>query len=132
MRNCPGRKAGKPNHRPFLRHGQHPPPGLGATGIGRRCGTGAHPLRRHNPGSERPLNDLLGGRVAGAFADVPAVLAHVRAGRLKAPGIAAAKRHPALPEVRTFQAQGFANVDTNNELVGTRCSFPPRRRLIAG
>ncbi|WP_407830925.1 tripartite tricarboxylate transporter substrate-binding protein [Verminephrobacter eiseniae] len=100
--------------------------------MGRRCGTGAHPLRRHNPGSERPLNDLLGGRVAGAFADVPAVLAHVRAGRLKAPGIAAAKRHPALPEVRTFQAQGFANVDTNNELVGTRCSFPPRRRLIAG
>src|SRR6218665_956886 len=60
------------------------------------------------------LNDLLGARVAGVFADVPAVLAHVRTGRLKALGIAAAKRHLALPEARTFQEQGFANVDTNN------------------
>lgn len=60
------------------------------------------------------LNDLMGGQVAGVFADVPAVMAYVRSGRLKALGIASPNRHPALPDVKTFQEQGFPNVDSNN------------------
>jgi tripartite-type tricarboxylate transporter receptor subunit TctC len=60
------------------------------------------------------LTDLFGGQVAGVFADVPAVIGHVRSGRLKALGIASKSRHPLLPDVKTFEEQGFKSVDTNN------------------
>lgn len=60
------------------------------------------------------LTHLLGGQVEGVFADVPAVLGQVRSGRLKALGLAARQRHPLLPEVKTFEEQGFKAVDSNN------------------
>lgn len=60
------------------------------------------------------LTNLLGGQVAGVFADVPAVMSQIRAGKLKALGMASPARHPGLPEVRTFQEMGFPAVDTNN------------------
>lgn len=60
------------------------------------------------------LNDLMGGQVAGVFADVPAVMAHLKGGRIKALGIASPTRHPLLPEIKTFKELGFPNVDTNN------------------
>lgn len=60
------------------------------------------------------LNDLMGGQVAGVFADVPAVMGHLKGGRIKALGIASPQRHPLLPDIKTFQEQGFPNVDTNN------------------
>lgn len=60
------------------------------------------------------LNDLLGGQVSGAFADVAAVMGQIKGGRLKALGIAAPKRHPGLPEVKTFEEQGIKAMDTNN------------------
>ena len=60
------------------------------------------------------LTNLLGGQVEGVFADVPAVIGQVRSGRLKALGIASKTRHPLLPDVKTFEEQGFKAVDTNN------------------
>ncbi len=60
------------------------------------------------------LTDLLGGQVAGAFADVAAVLGQIKGGRLKALGVAAPKRYPGLPEVKTFEEQGIRGMDTNN------------------
>ena len=60
------------------------------------------------------LTNLMGGQVAGVFADVPAVMGHVKAGRLRALGIASKTRHPLLPDVKTFEEQGFKAVDTNN------------------
>jgi len=60
------------------------------------------------------LNDLLGGQVAGAFADVAAVMGQIKAGRVKALGVAAPKRHPGLPDVKTFEEQGIRGMDTNN------------------
>ena len=60
------------------------------------------------------LTNLMGGQVAGVFADVPAVKGHVKAGRLRALGIASKTRHPLLPDVKTFEEQGFKAVDTNN------------------
>lgn len=60
------------------------------------------------------LTNLLGGQVAGVFADVPAVMGQIKAGRLKALGMASRVRHPGLPEVRTFEEMGFPAVDTNN------------------
>jgi tripartite-type tricarboxylate transporter receptor subunit TctC len=60
------------------------------------------------------LTNLLGGQVEGVFADVPAVMGQVRSGRLKALGIASKTRHPLLPDVKTFEEQGFKAVDSNN------------------
>jgi tripartite-type tricarboxylate transporter receptor subunit TctC len=60
------------------------------------------------------LTDLQGGQVAGVFADVPAVMAQIKNGRLKALGMASAQRHPGLPEVKTFEELGIKAVDTNN------------------
>lgn len=60
------------------------------------------------------LTQLLGGQVEGVFADVPAVMGQVKSGRLKALGIASKSRHPLLPEVKTFEEQGFKAVDSNN------------------
>jgi tripartite-type tricarboxylate transporter receptor subunit TctC len=60
------------------------------------------------------LTDLIGGQVEGVFADVPAVMAQVRSGRLKPLGIASSARHPGLPDVKTFEEQGLKAVDSNN------------------
>lgn len=76
--------------------------------------TGAKFLHIPYKGMAPAFTDLMGGQVAGAFADVAAVMPHVHGSRLKAIGIAAHKRHPALPEVKTFEEQGIKAVDTNN------------------
>ena len=76
--------------------------------------TGVDLLHVPYNGMAPALTDLFGGQVAGVFADVPAVMGHVRSGRLKPLGIASKTRHPLLPEVKTFEEQGFKAVDTNN------------------
>jgi tripartite-type tricarboxylate transporter receptor subunit TctC len=76
--------------------------------------TGVDLLHVPYNGMAPALTDLMGGQVAAAFADVPAVMTYLKSGRLKALGIAAKKRHPLLPEVKTFEEQGIKSVDTNN------------------
>ena len=76
--------------------------------------SGAKFLHVPYKGMAPALTDLMGGQVKGAFADVAAIMPHVQGGRLKAIGIAAHKRHPALPDVKTFEEQGIKAVDTNN------------------
>lgn len=76
--------------------------------------TGARFLHVPYKGMAPAFTDLMGGQVKGLFADVAAVLPHVKGGRLKAIAIAASQRHPALPEVKTFEEQGIKAVDTNN------------------
>jgi tripartite-type tricarboxylate transporter receptor subunit TctC len=65
-------------------------------------------------GMSLAMTDLMGGQVQGVFADVPAVMNQIEGGKLKALGIAASKRHPGLPGVKTFEEQGIKAVDTNN------------------
>jgi tripartite-type tricarboxylate transporter receptor subunit TctC len=65
-------------------------------------------------GAAPAINDLMGGQVGGFFGDVPGLLGHVRGGKLRALGVASAKRHPALPDVKTLDEQGIKGVDTNN------------------
>ena len=65
-------------------------------------------------GAAPAITDLLGGQVSAFFGDVPGLLAYVQSGRLRAIGIAAPKRLPLLPEVRTLAEQGLPGVDTNN------------------
>jgi tripartite-type tricarboxylate transporter receptor subunit TctC len=65
-------------------------------------------------GAAPAITDVLGGQVAAFFGDVPGLIGHVKAGKLKALGIAAPRRHPLMPEVRTLSEQGLPGVDTNN------------------
>jgi len=65
-------------------------------------------------GAAPAITDVMGGQVSAFFGDSPGLIGHVKGGKLKAIGIAAPKRHPLLPNVRTLTEQGLPGVDTNN------------------
>ncbi len=76
----------------------------------------AHVKLLHVPyrGAAPALTDVIAGHVQGFFGDIPGLIGYVRAGKLKAIGIAAPRRHPLLPQVPTFDEMGFAGVDSDN------------------
>jgi tripartite-type tricarboxylate transporter receptor subunit TctC len=76
--------------------------------------SGANLLHVPYKGAAPAITDVIGGQVAGFFGDVPGLIGHIKGGKLKPIGIAAAKRHPLLPEVRTFAELGIAGVDSDN------------------
>jgi tripartite-type tricarboxylate transporter receptor subunit TctC len=76
--------------------------------------TGVKFLHVPYKGAAPAVTDLMGGQVSGFFGDVPGLIGHVKGGKLKALGMAAPARHPALPEVKTLDEQGIRGVDTNN------------------
>jgi tripartite-type tricarboxylate transporter receptor subunit TctC len=57
-------------------------------------------------GGGAAITDLIGGQIQMAFSSVPAVLPHIRAGRLNALGVGSAKRSPALPQIPTIAEAG--------------------------
>ncbi len=57
-------------------------------------------------GGAPALTDLIGGQIHMAFSSVPAVLPHIKAGRLNALGVGSAKRSPALPSIPTIAEAG--------------------------
>jgi tripartite-type tricarboxylate transporter receptor subunit TctC len=65
-------------------------------------------------GAAPALNDVIAGHVDGFFGDIPGLIGFVRSGQLKAIGIAAPRRHPLLPEVKTFDEMGVKGVDSDN------------------
>ena len=65
-------------------------------------------------GAAPAITDVMGGQVAAFFGDIPGLITQVKGGKLKAIGLAAPRRHPALPDVPTFAEQGIAGVDSNN------------------
>ena len=65
-------------------------------------------------GAAPAVNDLLGGQVQMGIFDVPVVLPHIRAGKLKALAITSLKRSAALPEVPTTVELGYAKVLSDN------------------
>ena len=71
---------------------------------------------RHVPykGVAPAITDVIAGHVDALFIDVPVALAHIKAGKLKALGIAAPKRHPLLPDTKTLEEMGLAGIDSNN------------------
>lgn len=99
------------------------PPPIGSSGKGSiphlamlqlEQATGVSLLHIPYNGIAPALTNLLGGQIQGFFADVPAVIGQIKGGRLKALGMASKTRHPLLPDVKTFEEQGFKSVDTNN------------------
>jgi tripartite-type tricarboxylate transporter receptor subunit TctC len=62
-------------------------------------------------GSAPSLTALIAGEVDFSFANIPAIHAHVKSGRLRALGTAAARRDPQLAEVPTMKEAGVDGVE---------------------
>jgi tripartite-type tricarboxylate transporter receptor subunit TctC len=58
------------------------------------------------------FTDLLGGQIQFAFATVPTLLEHIKAGRLRALAVTSPERVASLPDVPTMAEAGYPNVDT--------------------
>ena len=65
-------------------------------------------------GAAPAVNDLLGGQVQMGIFDVPVLLGHIRAGKLKALAVTSAKRTEQLPEVPTTAELNLPNVTSDN------------------
>ena len=65
-------------------------------------------------GAAPAVNDLLGGQVQMGIFDVPVLLPHIRAGKLKALGITSFKRSSNLPDVQTTAEAGYPKVLSDN------------------
>src|SRR5207302_6926133 len=71
-----------------------------------REATGAKLLHVPYKGAAPAITDVIGGQVAAWFGDVLGMMGHIKGGKLKALGMAAPRRHPALPDVPTLEEQG--------------------------
>lgn len=65
-------------------------------------------------GAAPSIVDAMGGQVSSVILDVTPLLPHIRAGKLRAIGIAGDKRVQVLPDVATLAEQGFKNVEAAN------------------
>jgi tripartite-type tricarboxylate transporter receptor subunit TctC len=65
-------------------------------------------------GAPQAVTDLLGGRVSLTMNSIPPVLAHIRAGKLRALGVAGAKRSLQLPEVPTISESGVPGYESGS------------------
>jgi tripartite-type tricarboxylate transporter receptor subunit TctC len=78
----------------------------------------AHVDLLHVPykGAAPAVNDLLGGQVNIIFADVAALLPHIKSGKLKALGIGSLKRFEGLPDVPTIAESGVPGFEAGGFL----------------
>lgn len=67
-------------------------------------------------GAAPAVNDLLGGQVNIIFADVAAMLSHLKSGKLKPLGIGSTKRFEGLPEVPTIAESGVPGFEAGGFL----------------
>jgi len=65
-------------------------------------------------GAAPAVTDLLSGQVQMGIFDVPILLSHIRAGKLKALGITSGKRAATLPDVQTTAEHGYPKVLSDN------------------
>jgi tripartite-type tricarboxylate transporter receptor subunit TctC len=65
-------------------------------------------------GAAPAVTDILGGQVVGSFLDLPVVMPQIIGGNLRALGTASAKRDPVLPDLPTFDEQGYRDVYADN------------------
>jgi tripartite-type tricarboxylate transporter receptor subunit TctC len=64
-------------------------------------------------GTGPALNDLLGNQVSMTFTDILTALPYVKAGKLRALGVATVARSQALPDVPTISEQGYKGYDVS-------------------
>lgn len=65
-------------------------------------------------GAAPAVTDLVAGQVQLGIFDVPVLLGHIRAGRLKALAVTSGKRASTLPDVPTTAEAGYPNVTSDN------------------
>jgi tripartite-type tricarboxylate transporter receptor subunit TctC len=65
-------------------------------------------------GAAPAVTDLLGGHVQMMFADIPVLLPHVQAGKLRAIAVGSKQRAKAVPDVPTTTEAGFPQVEADN------------------
>ena len=65
-------------------------------------------------GAPQAVTDVLAGHMNMTFNSVAPVLAHIRAGRVRALGIASARRSPQLPDVPTISEAGVPGYEAEN------------------
>ena len=65
-------------------------------------------------GAAPAVTDLVGGQVQLGIFDVPVLLSHIRAGKLKALAVTSGKRAPSLPDVPTTAELKYPNVASDN------------------
>jgi tripartite-type tricarboxylate transporter receptor subunit TctC len=94
---------------------------FGSAGVGSAPHLAGEQLRQqaginvvHVPyrGGGTVFTDLLGGQIQFAFATVPTLLEHIKAGRLRALAVTSPSRVATLPDVPTMAQAGYPNVDT--------------------
>jgi tripartite-type tricarboxylate transporter receptor subunit TctC len=74
-----------------------------------RIATGTELSHVAYKGTAQAITDLVGGRVQLMFSPMPAVIAQVKAGRLRVLAVTGSKRTPLMPEVPTVAESGVAN-----------------------
>jgi tripartite-type tricarboxylate transporter receptor subunit TctC len=65
-------------------------------------------------GASPAIIALISGEVEMAVLDVPALLPHIKAGKLRALGVASMKRSPVLPQVPTLDDAGLRGLDASS------------------
>jgi tripartite-type tricarboxylate transporter receptor subunit TctC len=63
-------------------------------------------------GSGTTVPDMIGGRIDVMFGSAPALLGHVRAGRIRPLGIASTKRSAAAPDIPTIAETGLPGFES--------------------
>ena len=79
-----------------------------------RIAAGINILHVPYKGAAPAVADLLGGHVHATILDVPVLLPHAKAGKVRALAIATGKRSPALPQVPTMAEAGYPSVSADN------------------
>ena len=78
-----------------------------------KLSTGASMLHVPYKGSAPAITDTIGGQTQVMFPSLFTAMPYVKAGKLKAIGVAGAKRSPQMPDVPTLKEQGVENVDVS-------------------
>ena len=65
-------------------------------------------------GGAPAVTDLVGGQISMFFVGMPIVMAHVKAGRLRALAVTVTRRSPAAPDVPTMQEAGVPGFEITN------------------
>ena len=80
-------------------------------------------------GAAPALVDLLGGQIHMTFDNIPVVIPHVRAGRLRALGVTSAARSTLLPEVPTIAEAGLPGYEVTARFGLTIPAKTPKSRI---
>ncbi len=81
-------------------------------------------------GTTQLLPDLIDGRISMALDSMPAHLPHIRAGKLRALGVASTKRSAQLPDVPTISESGLPHFEANTDYA-LYCPAGTSRAIVA-